>query len=53
MENRAADGILAPRVFRMKLFLRSHCIFHQIEGLYIDENVSFADLKADHSVLYN
>ncbi len=24
---------------------RSHCIFHQIEGLYIDENVSFADLK--------
>jgi len=24
---------------------RAHCIFHQIEGLYIDENVSFADLK--------
>ena len=24
---------------------RSHCFFHQIEGLYIDENVSFADLK--------
>src|SRR5690606_14428349 len=24
---------------------RSHCIFHQIEGLYIDKNVSFADLK--------
>src|SRR6056297_784280 len=24
---------------------RAHCIFHQVEGLYIDENVSFADLK--------
>ena len=24
---------------------RAHCIFHQIEGLYIDENVTFADLK--------
>ena len=24
---------------------RSHCFFHQVEGLYIDENVSFADLK--------
>lgn len=24
---------------------RAHCIFHQIEGLYIDKNVSFADLK--------
>ena len=27
------------------LSYRSHCIFHQIEGLYIDKNVSFADLK--------
>jgi phenylalanyl-tRNA synthetase alpha chain len=24
---------------------RSHCFFHQVEGLYIDEHVSFADLK--------
>ena len=29
---------------------RAHCIFHQIEGLYIDKNVSFADLK--QSLLY-
>lgn len=34
------------RVFRNEVIsARSHCIFHQIEGLYIDENVSFADLK--------
>ena len=39
--------ILTPgRVFRNEaVSSRSHCIFHQIEGLYIDENVSFADLK--------
>lgn len=39
--------ILAPgRVFRNEaISSRSHCIFHQIEGLYIDKNVSFADLK--------
>jgi phenylalanyl-tRNA synthetase alpha chain len=34
------------RVFRKEaISARSHCIFHQVEGLYIDENVSFADLK--------
>lgn len=34
------------RVFRNEaISARSHCIFHQIEGLYIDEDVSFADLK--------
>lgn len=34
------------RVFRNEaVSARAHCIFHQIEGLYIDENVSFADLK--------
>jgi phenylalanyl-tRNA synthetase alpha chain len=34
------------RVFRNEaISARAHCIFHQIEGLYIDENVSFADLK--------
>ena len=34
------------RVFRNEaISARAHCIFHQIEALYIDENVSFADLK--------
>ncbi len=39
--------IIAPgRVFRNEaISARAHCIFHQIEGLYIDKNVSFADLK--------
>lgn len=38
---------LSPgRVFRNEaISARAHCIFHQIEGLYIDEKVSFADLK--------
>jgi phenylalanyl-tRNA synthetase alpha chain len=34
------------RVFRNEaISARAHCIFHQIEGLYVDTNVSFADLK--------
>ncbi len=34
------------RVFRNEaISARSHCIFHQIEGLYIDKGASFADLK--------
>ena len=34
------------RVFRNEaISSRSHCMFHQIEGLYIDKGVSFADLK--------
>jgi phenylalanyl-tRNA synthetase alpha chain len=34
------------RVFRNEaVSARAHCIFHQVEGLYIDTNVSFADLK--------
>ncbi|SHL77877.1 phenylalanine--tRNA ligase subunit alpha [Flavobacterium chilense] len=34
------------RVFRNEaISSRSHCIFHQVEGLYIDKDVSFADLK--------
>lgn len=39
--------ILAPgRVYRNEaISARAHCFFHQIEGLYIDEHVSFADLK--------
>jgi phenylalanyl-tRNA synthetase alpha chain len=39
--------IIAPgRVYRNEtISTRSHCQFHQVEGLYIDEGVSFADLK--------
>src|SRR5688572_29271237 len=39
--------IVCPgRVYRNEtISARSHCFFHQIEGLYIDEHVSFADLK--------
>ena len=39
--------ILSPgRVYRNEtISARAHCFFHQVEGLYIDENVSFADLK--------
>jgi phenylalanyl-tRNA synthetase alpha chain len=38
---------LSPgRVYRKEaISARAHCVFHQFEGLYIDENVSFADLK--------
>lgn len=39
--------IIAPgRVYRNEaISSRSHCIFHQVEGLYIDKGVTFADLK--------
>jgi phenylalanyl-tRNA synthetase alpha chain len=39
--------IICPgRVYRNEtISARAHCFFHQVEGLYIDENVSFADLK--------
>ncbi|MFY8090281.1 MAG: phenylalanine--tRNA ligase subunit alpha [Chitinophagaceae bacterium] len=39
--------VICPgRVYRNEtISARAHCFFHQIEGLYIDENVSFADLK--------
>ncbi len=38
--------IFPGRVFRNEaISARAHCIFHQVEGLYIDDNVSFADLK--------
>lgn len=38
---------LSPgRVFRNEaISARAHCVFHQVEGLYIDQQVSFADLK--------
>jgi len=46
-KNKPPMRILSPgRVFRNEaISSRSHCIFHQIEGLYIDKGVSFADLK--------
>ncbi len=39
--------VICPgRVYRNEtISARAHCFFHQLEGLYIDENVSFADLK--------
>ena len=39
--------VICPgRVFRNEaISARAHCIFHQVEGLYIDKNVSFADMK--------
>ena len=44
--------VICPgRVFRNEaISYRAHCIFHQVEGLYVDENVSFADMK--QSILY-
>ncbi|MBO4541748.1 MAG: phenylalanine--tRNA ligase subunit alpha [Bacteroidales bacterium] len=39
--------VICPgRTYRNEVITaRSHCMFHQIEGLYIDKNVSFADMK--------
>jgi phenylalanyl-tRNA synthetase alpha chain len=39
--------VICPgKVYRNEtISARAHCFFHQVEGLYIDENVSFADLK--------
>jgi phenylalanyl-tRNA synthetase alpha chain len=38
--------IFPGRVYRNEaISARAHCFFHQVEGLYIDENVSFADLR--------
>src|SRR5829696_6097840 len=46
-KNQLPIRIVCPgRVYRNEtISARSHCFFHQIEGIYIDENVSFADLK--------
>ena len=46
-ENELPIRTISPgRVFRNEaISARSHCIFHQVEGLYIDKEVSFADLK--------
>ena len=39
-------SIMPGRVFRNEaISARAHCVFHQVEGLYVDRNVSFADLK--------
>ena len=45
--NQPPIRIICPgRVYRNEaITARAHCFFHQIEGLYIDKNVSFADLK--------
>lgn len=48
MENESPPiRTLSPgRVFRNEaISARAHCIFHQVEGLYVDENVSFSNLK--------
>lgn len=48
MENQKPPirAIMPGRVFRNEaISARAHCIFHQVEGLYIDENVSLIDLK--------
>lgn len=48
MENQKPPlrAIMPGRVYRNEaISARAHCFFHQVEGLYIDKNVSFADLK--------
>ncbi|MGI8951839.1 MAG: phenylalanine--tRNA ligase subunit alpha [Chitinophagaceae bacterium] len=48
MENQKPPiRVICPgRVYRNEtISARAHCFFHQVEGLYVDENVSFADLK--------
>ena len=48
MENRKPPirSIMPGRVYRNEaISARSNCFFHQVEGLYIDEGVSFSDLK--------
>ncbi|MBP3471602.1 MAG: phenylalanine--tRNA ligase subunit alpha [Paraprevotella sp.] len=45
--NRPPIRVICPgRVYRNEaISARAHCFFHQVEGLYIDRNVSFTDLK--------
>lgn len=48
MENKKPPirAIMPGRVYRNEaISARAHCFFHQVEGIYIDKNVSFADLK--------
>jgi phenylalanyl-tRNA synthetase alpha chain len=45
-QNPPIRTISPGRVFRNEaISARAHCIFHQVEGLYVDKNVSFSDLK--------
>ena len=46
-DNQPPIRTISPgRVFRNEaISARSHCFFHQVEGLYVDKGVSFADLK--------
>lgn len=47
LERPPIRSIMPGRVYRNEeISARSYCLFHQIEGLYIDRNVSFADLKS-------
>ena len=48
MESQAPPirAIMPGRVYRNEaISARAHCVFHQVEGLFVDQNVSFADLK--------
>ena len=47
MDNQPPIRIICPgRVYRNEaISYRAHCFFHQVEALYIDKNVSFADLR--------
>ena len=51
--NKLPIRTLSPgRVYRNEhISARAHCLFHQVEGLYIDEKVSFSDLKQTSSLL--
>lgn len=51
-ENKPPIRTISPgRVYRNEdISARSHCLFHQVEGLYVDKDVSFADLK--QTILY-
>ena len=46
-EHKPPIKIISPgRVYRNEdISVRSYCLFHQIEGLYVDKKVSFSDLK--------
>ena len=48
LENEPPVRIIAPgRVYRNEdVSVRSYCLFHQIEGLYVDQGVTFSDLKS-------
>ena len=48
LEEKPPIRVICPgKVYRNEaISARSYCVFHQLEGLYIDKNVSFADLKA-------